>query len=174
MISDFVFAFLATVSFGILFQGKKDTLWQGGIIGAVGWIVFTTLKRDFATGSFEANFIATVMVALLGELSARIFKKPATVFINPAVIPLVPGLGMYQGMHNILLGAKSYGSDVLLGAAMDSCAIALGIMMVSGAFRIVKAGEELAHLRSLDRYGIDGSSDLYVRSDDAPDENDDK
>ena len=33
----FVFAFLATVAFGVLFQGPKRILWRSGIIGALGW-----------------------------------------------------------------------------------------------------------------------------------------
>lgn len=151
MIKAFGFAFLATVAFGIIFQGPKKVLWQSGLIGAVGWVVFTTLKYDYGIGSFTANFLATVMVSLLSEICARTFQQPATVFTIPAVIPLVPGLGMYQGMHLILLDDMSRGSEVLVHAGLDACAIALGIMMVSGAFRAFKTGAELALFRKRKR-----------------------
>ena len=39
----FVFAFFATVAFGVLFQGPKRILWRSGLIGALGWVVFIAL-----------------------------------------------------------------------------------------------------------------------------------
>ena len=146
----FFFAFLATVAFGVLFQGPKRILAQSGVIGGIGWLFFSTLKADFELHSFAANFLASLVIALLSELAARLFKQPVTVFNVPAVIPLVPGLGMYQGMHYILNGAVSYGTEVLTGAALDACAIAIGLMMVSGAFRALKTGGEIARLRRQD------------------------
>ena len=158
----FVFAFLATVAFGVLFQGPKHILWRSGIIGALGWVCFVGLKELFSVHSFSANFLAAVLVALASEISARVWKEPSTVFEIPAIVPLVPGLGMYKGMTLILQDYVSYGSEVLLGAAVDSCAIALGIMMVSGVFRTLKTGSDMARQRQQDLLGTDISPDLYV------------
>ena len=158
----FVFAFLATVAFGILFQGPKRILWRSGLIGGLGWVVFIGMKGLFSIHSFSANFLATVLIALVSEIFARIWKEPVTVFEIPAIIPLVPGFGMYKGMTLILQDYVSYGSEVLLGAAMDACAIALGIMMVSGVFRALKTGSDMARQRQQDLLGIDVSQDLHV------------
>ena len=158
----FIFAFLATVAFGVLFQGPKRILWRSGLIGALGWVVFIGLKESFSVHSFSANFLATVLIALVSEIFARIWKEPVTVFEIPAIIPLVPGFGMYRGMNYILQDYVGYGSEVLLGAAMDACAIALGIMMVSGVFRALKTGSDMARQRQQDLLGTDIASDLYV------------
>ena len=165
----FVFAFLATVAFGVLFQGPKRILWRSGLIGGLGWVVFIGLKELFSVHSFSANFLATVLIALVSEIFARIWKEPVTVFEIPAIIPLVPGFGMYRGMNLILQDYVSYGTEVLLGAAVDACAIALGIMMVSGVFRALKTGSDMARQRQQDLLGIDIASDLYVSD---PDEED--
>ena len=69
---------------------------------------------------------------------------------------------MYKGMNYILQDYVSYGSEVLLGAAVDSCAIALGIMMVSGIFRALKTGSDMALQRQQDLLGTAVSKDLYV------------
>ncbi|MBQ9284124.1 MAG: threonine/serine exporter family protein, partial [Acidaminococcaceae bacterium] len=61
-IEAFFFAFLATIAFGVLFQGPKRILWLSGIIGAVGWVVFIALKKMFLIHSFSANFLATVVI----------------------------------------------------------------------------------------------------------------
>ncbi|MER2138643.1 MAG: threonine/serine exporter family protein [Succiniclasticum sp.] len=158
----FVFAFLATVAFGVLFQGPKRILWRSGLIGGLGWVFFVGLKELFSIHSFSANFLATVLIALVSEVFARIWKEPVTVFEIPAVIPLVPGFGMYKGMNLILQDYVGYGSEVLLGAAVDACAIALGIMMVSGVFRALKTGSDMARQRQQDLLGTAISPDLYV------------
>lgn len=159
----FFFAFLATAAFGILFQGPKRILVQSGVIGGIGWVLFITLKSAFALHSFAANFLASLVIALLSEMAARIFKQPVTVFNVPAIIPLVPGLGMYRGMHYILNGSVSYGTEVLTGAALDSCAIAIGLMMVSGAFRALKTGSEMARLRRQDLLVWRGTESLSLQ-----------
>ena len=161
-LQDFVFAFLATVAFGVRFQGPKRILWRSGLIGGLGWVFFIVLKEQFSVHSFSANFLATVLIALASEMSARAWKEPTTVFEIPAIIPLVPGFGMYKGMTLILQDYVSYGSEVLLGAAMDACAIALGIMMVSGVFRALKTGSDMARQRQQDLLGTDIAPDLYV------------
>ena len=158
----FFFACLATMAFGVLFQGPKRILWQGGLIGGLGWVAFIVMKDAAGIRSFTANFLATVLIALVSEFVARVCKEPVTVFEIPAIIPLVPGLGMYKGMNYILQDYVGYGSEVLLGAAMDSSAIALGIMMVSSVFRAVKTGSEMARLRQQDLQGTAVSPDLYV------------
>ena len=69
---------------------------------------------------------------------------------------------MYKGMNYILQDYVSYGSEVLLGAAVDSCAIALGIMMVSGVLRALKTGNDMARQRQQDLLGTAVPPDLYV------------
>ncbi|MDY6292404.1 MAG: threonine/serine exporter family protein [Succiniclasticum sp.] len=158
----FVFAFFATVAFGVLFQGPKRILWRSGIIGGIGWVIFIVLKNGFSIHSFSANFLATIAIAVISEIFARVWKEPVTVFEIPAIIPLVPGLGMYQGMRYILNNYVNFGNEILLGAALDSCAIALGIMMVSGIFRALKTGNDFARQRQQDLLGTEISPELYV------------
>ena len=161
-LQSFVSAFLATVAFGVLFQGPKRILWRSGLIGGLGWVVFIGLKEAFSIHSFSANFLATVTIALASEVFVRIWREPTTVFEVPAIIPLVPGLGMYKGMNYILQDYTGYGTEVLLEAALDACAIALGIMMVSGVFRALKTGSDMARQRQQDLLGTAVSPELYV------------
>lgn len=137
----FLFAVLATVAFTVLFQGPKKVWLQGGIIGGLGWIIAVFLKSEMFMQSFTADFLATIVISLGSELAARYFKQPSTVFSVPAIIPIVPGLGLYQGMYAILEDKIGEGLVILLHAGLDSCAIALGIMLISGMFRAMKRGK---------------------------------
>ncbi len=73
--------------------------------------------------------MGALLVGTIGELLAIKYKKPATVFITPGIIPLVPGAGMYYTMNYLVNRnfdkAISGSIEVLAVAA----AIALGIMI---------------------------------------------
>ena len=134
----FILAFMATVSFGILFQAPRKTLLAMGAIGAIGWVVFVVLRQGMDYTSFNANFLAALTIAVLSEASARLFKQPTTVYLVPGIIPLVPGLGMYKGMNQIIANNYEVGTSILLTACTDAGAIALGLMMVASIFRVIK------------------------------------
>ena len=142
LLEAFIFSFFATVAFGVLFQAPKKSLPISGAIGALGWVVFVFLRQYMEVNSFYANFIATAALSLASELCARSFKQPATIFVIPGIIPLVPGLGMYQGMAQII--SKSYDNcmTILLTAGTDSAAIALGVMVMTSMFRVIKISKE--------------------------------
>ncbi|MDD4084260.1 MAG: threonine/serine exporter family protein, partial [Acidaminococcaceae bacterium] len=51
---------------------------------------------------------------------------------------LVPGLAVYQGMYFIIMNAYSVGIEKLIRASLEAGAISLGILLVSGIFRVFK------------------------------------
>ena len=59
-------------------------------------------------------------------------------FVIPGIVPLVPGLGIYQGMFAIINNEYNNGTSILLTAMTDSVAIAIGVMLVSSLFRVLK------------------------------------
>lgn len=140
--SAFIFSFFAAVAFGVLFQAPRKSLVIGGVIGAVGWVVFVYVRKDLEYSSFYANLFATIILSLLSELAARIFKQPVTIFVIPGIIPIVPGLGMYNGMAQIIENHYDKGVNILLTAGMDASAIALGMMFMTSLFRVLKLSKD--------------------------------
>lgn len=138
----FVFAFIATATFAVLFQAPFRSLPVSGVIGGVGWIIYTYMRQDWEYNSFYANLAATVVLSLLSELAARIFKGPTTIFVIPGIIPLVPGLGLYQGISQIIENRYEQGVNFLVTAGMDASAIALGMMFMTSLFRVLKISKE--------------------------------
>lgn len=145
----FIFAFLSTAAFAVLFQAPRRTLAISGFIGAVGWVVFSYMRKDLEYDSFFANLCATVVLSLLSELAARIFKHPATTFVIPGIFPIVPGLGMYNGMAKLIENNYEVGVNTLLRAGMDAAAIALGMMFMASFFRVLKLSKEQRRLSRL-------------------------
>lgn len=141
-VQQLLYAFLSTVGFAVIFNSPKDTVVKSGFNGAIGWLGYMIVNN--ITGSpIAGSFVGALTVGILGEVFAKIFKKPSTTFIIPGIIPLVPGKGIYYTMlalteKNFLSAADSGSQTILL-----SIAIASGIIVSSSFNRaIIKYRED--------------------------------
>ena len=130
----FIYSFMVTIGFSVFLNAPKSTLFPCGFVGAMGWTSFYFFNQ-VTKNNILANFIAALLVSYMSEILARKLKQPAVVFIIPGIIPLVPGLGMYNTMlyliQNDYLNAISKGSDVLFVGG----AISLGILVVTSLIK---------------------------------------
>lgn len=130
----FIYAFIATGGFSILFNVSKKHLLHVSFIGAVGWAVYL-LVYSVAPNPGYSSFCAAFVVSLLGEIFARRCKQPAILFVISGILPLVPGLTLYNMMLNIVLNnhslaARKGGDALLIGSG-----IALGVLIVTSMSR---------------------------------------
>ena len=126
----FIYAFIATIGFAIFLSAPKSTLISSGFVGGFGWSVFYYLVK-LTENSILSNFIAALLVSYISEILARKLKQPAIIFIIPGIIPLVPGLGMYNTM--LYLVQKDYNNAIAKGADVlfVGGAISLGILVIT-------------------------------------------
>ena len=92
--------------------------------------------RDY-TGGTMGYFLGALCVGLLSESAAAIFKKPATVYIVPGIIPLVPGGGMYETMFAVVLGRKDAAAFIGFNTLIAAASIAVGVALASSLARLV-------------------------------------
>lgn len=130
----FIYSFIATAGFAVFLNAPKSTLLSSGLTGGLGWALFYYLVM-LTENDILSNFIAALLVSYLSEILARKLKQPAIVFIIPGIIPLVPGLGMYNTMLYLVQSdynnAIAKGADVLFVGG----AISLGILVVTSLVR---------------------------------------
>ncbi|WIV10773.1 threonine/serine exporter family protein [Proteiniborus sp. MB09-C3] len=133
-IKQFVYAFLSTAGFGVFFNIPKDSIIKSSLGGAMSWVVYIISVRLFSS-SIGGTLLAAITVGFLGEFMAKHFKKPATIFIIPGIVPLVPGAGMYYTMLEVI--NKDFISAAELGteAIFIALAIAIGIIVSSSFSR---------------------------------------
>ena len=126
--------FAASVSFSVLVRQPKGSMLISGVIATAGYCLFLLMGQ-----STLAYFTATLLIGLSCEVSARIMKRAATLFVTGAIIPLVPGVGLYNTMRYVVEGdyheAMSTGASTVLGL----CAIALAITTTSVLFNAFTA-----------------------------------
>lgn len=137
IMKNFVFAFLSSTGFAILFSIPKDSILRSGFVGATGWIVFYISSNIF-NSNITGTFFAAITAGVLGELFARHYKKPATVFIVPGIVPLVPGAGMYYTMLALVEkdfhGAANKGTETFFIAA----AISIGLIISTSLSKSIR------------------------------------
>lgn len=135
ILNNFILSFLATVGFSIVFNAPKKSLHLCGICGAVGWTLYIVLKNS-GIGNVNSNLIASLIIGLLGEIFARVDKKPVSVFVIPGIICLVPGYGIYNTMINLMEKNYNMASKIGFESIFVAGAIATGIIVVSSIFKI--------------------------------------
>ena len=129
-VSGLIGSFGASLFFAYLFHAPKRCLVSSSLIGMIGYLVYM-LFVDFVAGSVGGAFAASVVIAILSEAAARIQHAPASIFTSVAVIPLVPGGGLYETMFNIVSNDYALAARKGVEAILIAGCIALAIALVS-------------------------------------------
>jgi Uncharacterized conserved protein len=135
LLKDFFICIAAVVFYSMLMNLPKNLIVYASVISGIGYVIYDLLKH-FAENEIFGYFIATLVIAVFGEAMARIKKTPSTLFVFPAIIPLVPGIGLYQTMLHLVRNeyeaAVSQGvQTVFIAGAM---AVSIAIINVLARF----------------------------------------
>ena len=130
LLVNFFFSFLATVGFSIFFNSPRKSLIPAGIIGGIGWTVYMILF-DFSQNPILSNFFAATLISLISEILARRMKFPAIIFVIPGILPLIPGLGLYNTMLSLVEGNYSNAISVGTNALFVSASISMGVLLIT-------------------------------------------
>jgi Uncharacterized conserved protein len=122
-------AFVISVCFAFMYNVVPRHLVWVGMTGAVGTACVLICSQHF--DARVANALAAVCISSAAEFLARRFQCPATIFSIAALIPLVPGGGIYQTMLATIQGdrvlAGAYASDTL----QITAALVIGMLLVT-------------------------------------------
>lgn len=133
---DFVACFGATLFYCIIMSLPKKALWISSLSSAITYIIFRVVFLSIAS-EYMGYLAASFFAALSAEVLARACKMPATIFIFPALIPLVPGLGLYRTMLSLvrsdMSGFASEGTKTLFISGI----IAVTVAVVNAFFRSI-------------------------------------
>ncbi len=126
-----IFASLfASVAFAVIFQTHVRHLPFVGVGGLVTYALYY-LVAFFSPSVFLAAFLSTMFAAFFAELCARWRHAPAAVFLFPAIIPTVPGGGLYNTMRFLLSGKREMAMYYFGSTMKVALGIACGIVLVS-------------------------------------------
>ncbi len=128
-------ALIGTVGFALVFDIKMKRLVPASIGGLLCWGIYL-LMIYFNANIFLATFASSVFGGLYSEILARVLKAPTTVFMVPAVIPLIPGSSLFYTMQYAVLSDWTTCKSYCLETVLYIGGIALGLSIVSAIFKI--------------------------------------
>lgn len=126
---------VGTLGFGLMFNihGRGMPL---ALLGSViSWLVCALLLKS---GMKEpaCYLIAAACSSFYAEIMARIRKFPATSYLLCALVPLIPGAGIYYTMDFIRRGMASAAYTKGMATAAIAGAMAIGVLLISTVFRM--------------------------------------
>lgn len=132
-----LYAFGASFAFAIVFNIQRNKLLLsalGGMLGQLAFVIFLNVLSNQAA----SYMLATIAIALYAEVMARLTKSPTTIYLAVALIPLVPGGGIYYTMLYFINGDIELGASTGIETLLISGALAVGIIMVSSTVNLVR------------------------------------
>jgi uncharacterized membrane protein YjjP (DUF1212 family) len=97
--------------------------------GALAWTTFWAAS-GLGSGPAVASAVAAVVIGLCGELVTERLRIPPLLVAVCGIVPLLPGLAVYEGLFAIVVGADIQGgSQALVGALAIGLALAAGVAL---------------------------------------------
>ena len=128
---------IGALGFAVLFnvRGTKKLL-AAALGGGFGRALFLLLCLGIDS-SVLCHFIVAMTVSFYAELMARVLKTPATVFIAPCLIPMMPGASLYYTMANALGDNVDGFLEKGVATLETATALAVGIIVATVVMRLV-------------------------------------
>ena len=145
-----VAVFLISASIGILYRIPRSLLFYASAVGVVAWLIMYYTMIVGATVVL-ADFLASIAVGVMAEGLSRTLRKPATIFIIPGFIPLVPGGDAYTTMLYMVKGQYVNGVAMGMQTVLTGGSIAFGIFVSATIFRLVKNYNTERSLQHVDK-----------------------
>ena len=130
-----LWAFLASVAFGLVYNIHGLGILICGLGGALGWLVYL-LVQLLPAGNILAAFVAAAAIAVFSECMARLRRCPVTGYLQVALLPLVPGSGIYYAMRYCVAGETQLFLSTLLNTFGMAASLAVGAMLASTVVRM--------------------------------------
>ncbi|MBR1585064.1 MAG: threonine/serine exporter family protein [Clostridia bacterium] len=121
--------FFAAATFSVLMNQPRSTMAVSALIATLGYGLFIALDRGVL-----AYFLATILIGLSCEICARLMKRTATLFFTGAIVPLVPGVGLYNTMRYVVEGEYAQAASTGVVTILAICGIALAVTITSVLF----------------------------------------
>ena len=126
---------IGTLGFGLMFNMHGRGIPFALLGSVISWPVCVLCTR-LGLAEPIAYLLAAAVSCFYAEIMARIRKFPATSYLMCALVPLIPGSGIYYTMDFIRRGmlAEAYDKGMLTAAIAGSMAV--GVLLVSTGFRM--------------------------------------
>lgn len=127
--------FIGCLGFAIYFNIHGPGMLICTIGGVLAWSAY--MLTVYSTANVVlGNLVGGITASVYAEIMARVRKYPAISYLVVSIFPLIPGAGVYYTMNYAVMGEMTLFAEKGFETAAIAGAIALGILLVSSAFRL--------------------------------------
>ena len=134
---DIFTACISTFGFSFLFRVDKKYLPWAVLGGGISWAVY--LAVEMVIPNIFVSAIASAAVATVySELLAYVLHTPATVFLLPSLIPMVPGGSLYYTMSNLIMKDYAMAAEKGIATVEVMLGVSGGVVAASLVFYAIR------------------------------------
>lgn len=138
MLLNCLYSFCASLGFGIIFNIRGKNLFFASLGGALSWFVYSFALEN-GVNNISSLLMSGLVFSIYSEIMARLSKTPVTTYTICALIPLVPGGGMYYTMYEVVQGNINKAVVTGIHTLANAGSLAIGILLVSSIMRLIKS-----------------------------------
>ena len=131
-----LWAMLACVGFGLVFNIQGWGVLICGFGAGLGWLAYLA-AMELSANDILSAFLAAVVIGGYSEWMARLRRCPVTGYLQVALLPLVPGAGIYHAMQYCVSGYTQLFLTTLLHTFGMAAALSVGAMLTSSVLRAI-------------------------------------
>lgn len=124
-----VTAFIGSIGFCLVFRLRKKLVLPAALGSILCWGIHL-LGIQLFEGGFVPCLFASAFSALYAETLARIKKAPATLFLVPTLVPVIPGSKLYYTMSSMVRGEWNVAKEYCFLTLEYAFAIGIGISLI--------------------------------------------
>jgi uncharacterized membrane protein YjjP (DUF1212 family) len=147
-------AMVVSGAFAVSVYAGPRAAFYSTLTGGLGWVTYLGAIR-VGLGPVAANALAALVAGFVSQLVASRLRVPALALTMAGIVPLLPGLVVYQGLFEIVRRTSdaglSAGLTTLLVAAGIGLGLAAGVSMGTYLARPLRAGRDRGQRRALRR-----------------------
>jgi uncharacterized membrane protein YjjB (DUF3815 family) len=132
-----ILSFFASLGFGIVFQIRKEDLIYAALGGALIRIVYLICMALIPYRIVYVG-LAAFCASLYAEILAYYKKMPATVFLYPSIVPLIPGDLFYYSMGAIISSNMEQFLDNAGACVLALLGISIGFVVCSSVMHYTR------------------------------------
>lgn len=127
----YIGAFLIAAGFALSNHARLFGMIVSGAVGIFAWWVMIYIE-SFGFGEVIASGSAAALIGLVATALSRLWRIPSIAIISAGIVPLVPGLSLYNGLMGVVQYAPTQ-VEFLLAAGTLTKAVMIGLAVATGA-----------------------------------------
>ena len=93
--------------------------------------------RSHGQSVLMSRLVCPLLLANISQICAIKFKNPLTVYFVPGLVPVVPGVTIYDAFRTLLLDEYGNSARIFLNSFYGAVGLAVGIIIADSIFRVV-------------------------------------